>query len=203
MLFKLFGNTATLLKGDNMEIKNKLEASLQLKRMNLNYIKQEVIYISQIELAKKFIEENPAKEYCMRSLDEAMGEYFFVTNYEELVECAKSYGERFLLGLSTRPYAKNIVLLGDIKVDKDRNIVDLTARTDENANHRNVYDKPDFNLHTTLDDDNLWDVPGFMNLIDCISKNSLYNMVVEFGVYDLPLGVKNEKVVIYEVRTNY
>jgi len=186
-----------------MELNAKVQAVLDLKRRNLNNLNQEIVYCNDIENIKSFVKNNPAPEYCMRDLDSPMGQYFFAKDFEQIIEFSKNYDERFLLCVSARSYVDQLVLLGDIRVDKENNIVDLTARTDKSATHRNIYENPEFRLHTTLDDDKLWDVPGFLPLIDYISKNSLFNMIVEFGVYNIPLGTKNEKVAIYEIRTNY
>ncbi|MBQ8430800.1 MAG: hypothetical protein IJX26_02505 [Clostridia bacterium] len=186
-----------------MEIKSKTDSSVQLKRLGLNYIDNIIIETNNLENAKLFVEQNPAEEYCLRSLDSALGQYFFAKNIDEIIELSKNYNDKFWLGVSTRPLATHLLLLGDIKVDKERNIVDLVAKTSTNANHRNLDDNPEFNFHTTLEDDNLWNVPSFLTLINYISKHHLYNMVVEFAIYDCPVGHHKENILIYEIRTNY
>ena len=102
-------------------------------------------------------------------------------------------------------YKEDIVLVGDIKVTRDGGyeMVDLIARDDEDGTNRNVYENPKYNLHCSLDDDNLWKIPGISKLMDYINSHELYNMIVEFIVYDCKVGVRKENVVIVELRSNY
>ena len=82
-------------------------------------------------------------------------------------------------------------------------MVDLTARTDENANHRNIYTEPEYNMHISLDSDQLWDVPGFSKLMGYISNYELYDIVVEFAVFSARVGTNKDNVVIFEIRSEY
>ena len=103
------------------------------------------------------------------------------------------------------PYKEDIVLLGDICVKRDGSseMVDITARDDEEATHRNVYENPKYNLHASLEDDRPWKLPGFSKLMRYISEHELYNIIVEFVVYACKVGVHKENVAIIEVRTTY
>ena len=82
-------------------------------------------------------------------------------------------------------------------------VVDLTARTDKDADHRNIYKNPKYNLHTNIEDNKLWDIPGFSKIISYISEHELYDVVVEFAVFDCAVGVYNEKVAIFELRSEF
>ena len=186
-----------------MFIKDKADAKIQMERLGLNTFAGIVCGVGDNESIKQFIEENPAEEYCLRDPNKTSGEFFFVKNYEEAVEKSKQYDDEFTIDVSARPYKEDIVLLGDIKVYKDENMVDLTARTDEEANHRNIYSEPEINLHKNLDSDQLWNVPGFSKLMNYISTYELYDIVVEFVVYSARVGKKKENVVIFELRSEY
>ena len=186
-----------------MFIRDKADAITQMNNLGLNIFAGIVCPADDAESVKKFMEENPAEEYCMRDPSGTVGKFFFVTSVDEAMEKAKQYEEEFTLGVSARPYKEDIVLLGDIKVYKDENMVDLTARTDSEANHRNIYSEPEYNMHISLDSDELWNVPGFSKLMGYISTYELYDIVVEFAVYSCKVGKYKDNVAIFELRSEY
>ena len=186
-----------------MFIKDKADALFQMERLGLNHFPEIVCATDDMEGAKMFMQDNPAEEYCMRDPNGTVGKVFFPKTIEEIEEFAKEYDERFTLCVSANPYKEDIVLLGDIKVNKDENMVDLTARTDPEATHRNIYTEPEYNMHISLDSDELWEVPGFSKLMAYISNYELYDIVVEFVVYSARVGTNKENVVIFEIRSEY
>ena len=130
---------------------------------------------------------------------------FFVKNFDEAVKLLPNYDQEVTIAVSFRPYKEDIVLLGDIIVKREggTEMVDITARDDEEATHRNIYENPKYNLHASLEDDRLWKLPGFSKLMRYISDHELYNVIIEFSVYDCKLGINKENVVISELRTVY
>ncbi|MBR1987944.1 MAG: hypothetical protein IKA36_02775 [Clostridia bacterium] len=96
---------------------------------------------------------------------------------------------------------ENIVLLGEICLTKDG--VTIVGSNHKDAHHRNVYQKAIINCKTTLDDDKIWDVLGVEELIAYVAGHNLYDVIVEFVVYDKPVGVNNQKVLIVELRSDY
>lgn len=188
-----------------MYVKTKKESIEKIKELKLNHFKEEVFGINDFERIKLFFLQNPAKEYCLRDGKNTSGKFFFVSSYEECLQKLIEYKGFITLCVSANEYDDNIILLGDIKVKKgfETDIVDLTARTDKNADHRNIYEEPEYNIHTTLDDDKIWDIPGFSKIISYIAKYELYDVVVEFAVYDCPVGINNENVAIFELRSDY
>ena len=58
-------------------------------------------------------------------------------------------------------------------------------------------------MHTTIEDNKLWDIPGFSKIMRYITEHELYDVIVEFSVYDCKIGVNKENVVISELRTAY
>lgn len=186
-----------------MFIKDKYDGMQQIKNLGLNHFEEQIFQVDDLESIKKFIDENGSEEYCLRTVGETSGKFYYCENFDQIKEKLGEFESQVLICVSFRPYAEDIVLLGDIKIHKDDNMVDLTARTDENANHRNIYTEPEYNLHISLDSDRLWDVPGFSKLMAYISNYELYDIVVEFGVYSARVGTKKDNVVIFEIRSEY
>ena len=52
-------------------------------------------------------------------------------------------------------------------------------------------------------DKNLNKIPNIFTIIDYILKNHLLDIIVEFSVFDKCVEIKKEKVIIWELRTNY
>ena len=186
-----------------MFIKDKYDGMQQIKNLGLNHFEEQVFQTDDLPSIEKFVEDNPAEEYCLRTVGETAGKFFFCNNIDEIKAKLGEFDGQVLICVSLRPYAEDIVLLGDIKVHKDDNMVDLTARTDSNANHRNIYTEPEYNMHISLDSNSLWDVPGFSKLMGYISNYELYDIVVEFAVFSAKVGTNKDNVVIFEIRSEY
>ncbi len=188
-----------------IKIKDKKDSILKMKELRLNYFPLEVFDVDDIEGIKAFFEANPSEEYVMRSPNKTNANFFFVKNFEEAKEHLEYFNQEVTIDVSYRPYKEDIILVGDIKVHRGygADIVDLTARTDSEATQRNIYENPEYNLHTTLEDNKLWDIPGFSKIIRYIADHELYDVIVEFSVYDIKIGVNKENVVISELRTGY
>ena len=186
-------------------IKDKKDSIAKMKELGLNYFPLEVFSVTDLEGIKDFVEKNPAKEYCMRSANKAKGAFCFVANFEEAKQSLSLFEEEVTICVSYNEYKEDIVLVGDIIIHKSygEESVDLTARTDSEATHRNIYEKPEYNLHTSLENDKLWDIPGVSKIMRYISDHELYNVIVEFTVYSCRVGVNKENVVISEIRTTY
>ncbi|MBO5394957.1 MAG: hypothetical protein J6A28_03530 [Clostridia bacterium] len=186
-------------------IKDKKDSIAKIKQMGLNHFPQDVFDVKDLEAIKEFFEKYPAEEYILRHTDKTNGKFYFVSGYEEAQKHFEDFESEITIAVSMNPYKEDIVLLGDISVKRDgaSEIVDITARDDEEATHRNVYEQPKYNLHTSLEDDRLWKLPGFSKLMRYISDNELYNVILEFVVYACKVGVNKDNVVIIEVRTGY
>ena len=184
-----------------MNIKNKEHSINLIKQMGLNSMPQSVLNKNDLESVLKFFKKNPSKEYVVRDIFSPMGKYKFVSNYEECVEYVSTIkADKFCVSVSFRTIPRRI-LLGDIYI-KD-NFVTLSASKDASANHRNIYDSPQIMLNCELFDDKLWDVPGFEKLIDYINRFNLYDVIVEFAIFNEKVGTKKENVVIIELRSDY
>lgn len=186
-------------------IKNKKDSIIKMKELKLNYFPLDYFSTEDINGIRAFFEKYTAKEYVLRTINKAKGQYFYVYSFQEAVEKLKNFDKELTISVSYNPYKENIVLVGDIKVHKgyDGETVDLTARTDQDATHRNIYENPQYNLHASLEDDKVWRIPGFSKIMRYIIDHELYDVIVEFAVYNCKLGINNENVVVTELRTGY
>ena len=185
-------------------IENKKDAVETMKRLRLNYFPLDVFSVDNLEGIKSFFDKYPAKEYVMRNTDRPDGEFFFVSSFEEAAPLLSKFEKHVTIDVSYNEYKEDIVLVGDIKVTRGLvDIVDLSARSDSEATQRNIYENPEYNMHCTLEDEKLWRIPGISKIMSYIADHELYNIIVEFVVYDCKLGINKENVIINELRSSY
>lgn len=188
-----------------LSIKNKKDSIDVMKKLNLNYFPLQVFDKNDSDGIKLFLEKYPSGEYVVRNADKAKGDFFFAKTMDDIVKLKDKFDQNITVAVSYNPYKKDLVLVGDIKVEKrdDDVIIELTARNDKEATHRNIYEKPKFNYICSLQDDRLWDIKGFDIIVKYIVEHNLIGMIVEFAVYNKKIGINSENVVISEIRTNY
>ncbi len=186
-------------------IKNKKDAIMKMKELRLNYMPLDFFKVDDIAGIEKFFKKHNAEEYVMRDTTKAKGNFFYVKTIDEVKKLLPKFKSEVTIDVSYRPYKEDIVLVGDIKVTRGAmgDTVDLTARTDSEADQRNIYEEPEYNLHASLEDDRVWRIPGFEKIMQYITDHELYNVIVEFIVYDCKIGINKENVIISEIRTEY
>lgn len=183
-----------------MNIKSKKESVRLIKELGLNGVPEEIIDSYDDNKIRMFCTNYPARTYILRDLYNPNGQYYLCHSVEECITNAKNYEKDFLLGVSVVSYDGKI-LLGDICVGKDR--IMLTARTDKNSHHRNIYSEPEINLDTNWFDKKLSNIKGVDMLLSYIANHNLYDTIIEFVVYNNKVGTKNENVLIVEFRDTY
>lgn len=179
-----------------MKIINKQDSFQQIKKLGLNRVPEIIASKNDKQKVEEFLDKNKAAIYVLRDIKYAIGKTFFITSKEECMEKINLYDDLFSLAVSIKSYPGRI-LIGDIMVNGDN--VELTYSLDENTTHRNL----DNSIYSSLDKDELWEIPGFNELIKYITEKNLFNVIVEFAVYKNKVGTKKEKVLIVELRTEY
>ena len=183
-----------------MKIESKKHSSQVIKNLNLNRVPELILNQFDKDAIAEFCDKNKSNLYILRDLQNPSGKYYFCKTKKECVDNSKNYKGDFSIAISCFAY-NGIVLVGEIYISKE-NVV-LVGRNDKDANHRNLYEKPCVNFNTTLEDNSLWEAQGVEEIIGYVVEHNLYDMVIEFIVYDHEVGVNNEKILIVELRTEY
>lgn len=183
-----------------MKILSKAHSASIIANLNLNRVPEVICKTYESSVIESFCDKYIEKKYILRDLENANGKYFFCYNKEECLSSAKEYLGAFSLAVSCFAY-ENIVLLGEICLTKDS--VTIVGGNAKDIHHRNVYQKAIINTHTTLDDDKIWEVPGVEEIINYVVSHNLYDVIVEFVVYDKSIGLNKNKVLITELRSDY
>ena len=188
-----------------IDVKDKKDSIRTIKELGLNFFPQDVFDHNDFEGFEGFVRKYPAQEYVLRDASKAKGNFVYTSSLDDIRAALASFSGDVTIAQSYRPLKEDLVLVGDIKVTRGAfgDTVDITARDDQDATQRNIYENPKYNLHASLEDNKLWDIPGFSKLMRYISDHELYGIILEFLVYDIKVGVNKENVAITEIRSNY
>lgn len=93
-------------------------------------------------------------------------------------------------------------MIGDIRIGKN-NEVWFIGSTNSNFTGKMAEKYPDFNYSTDIFDKRLSLVPGFDLTYGYIINHDLVDVIVEFAIYNCPVGIYKEQVVIFEIRTEF
>lgn len=185
-----------------MKIKNKLDSIQMIQKLGLNRFPEKVFHAGEEDKVIDFLKEFPATYYAIRDKSKSSGEFKLKVKYNDVLKEIKNYS-LFSINVSSANYAKNQVLVGEIQI-LDSLEVYATLTTDCNASVRDALKKTEFNIKTTIfDDDTLEQIPYFSFLYDYICSHDLKNVIVEFSLFNIEVGLYHEKIVIYELRTDY
>lgn len=181
------------------EIRTKEESRKFIINNNLNRVPEIFVQSTQIAEIEEFFQVNNAELYVLRDAEHSSAHYEYVKTIEECFEKIKQFSGRVIIAVSINSY-KNKVLLGAIEIYGSD--VRICATTNNNLDHRTMYDSAEFRYQTDLFDKRLNYIPKFDDIYRYVSEHNLFGYTVEFTIYDRKVGSNNENIVINEVR-NY
>ena len=87
-------------------------------------------------------------------------------------------------------------------ISKNNNVW-FIGSTNPNFTGKMAEQYPEFNYSTDIFDKRLDSIPGFNVVYEYIVNNDLVGVIVEFTLYNKPLGIYNEPIIIFEIRTEF
>ena len=183
-----------------MKISNKLESYDKIIELNLNRFPEKVFKANQLDEVVHFIQQYPADYYAIRDKSKAGGVFKLAVKKEDVLSEVLGY-ELFSINVSSFNYVDNQLLVGEICVGN--NEVSAILSTNSKYSVRDTLRNPDFNFVASIFDERLNNVPYFDNVYKYIVENKLQNVIVEFAYFNKPVGINNEHIIIYELRTEY
>lgn len=184
-----------------MEIRNKLESVSKIKELDLNRFPEQTFKQGEEEKVKKFLHEYPVSFYAIRDKSKSGGLFKLKVERDKVLEEIKGY-ELFSINVSSTNYGESQILVGEIMFLSNGEVY-ATLSTNPNYSVRDALRDPMFNLKTDIMDDQLDEIPHLDVLYDYIVSHELMDVIVEFSLFDQNVGIHQEKIVIYELRTNY
>lgn len=187
---------------DELIIKNKLESIKKIEELGLNKFPEQLFEKGQRQQVLDFINKYPAKYYAIRDKSKAGGVFKLKVESDKVLDEIKDY-DLFTINVSSANYVLNQLLVGEIQI-LNNNEVYATLSVDPNASVRDALSNPTFNIKTNIFDDKVLDkIPYFNMIYSYIIEHNLENLIVEFALFDKNVGIKMDKIIIYELRTHY
>ena len=184
-----------------MKIKNKLESYNKIVELGLNRFPEKIFNSSEINEVQDFINTYPANYYAIRDKSKAGGVFKLKVEPQNIMNEVSGY-DLFSINVSSYNYIDNQLLVGEIFISNTS--VNAILSTNSRYSVRDAIRNPDFNFMTNIfDDKTLNQIPYFDEVYKYIVDNKLQNIIVEFAYFDKPVGINNESIVVYELRTEY
>lgn len=186
-----------------MRIKTKLESIEAIKKLGLNqFPKVSFASFNESEI-RAFFSAYPSEFYVVRDNNTAHSSLFRILPPNELLEhCKANKMVNFSIAVAAYNHNSSQILTGDVCIHKNM-VIDYIISNNPKYTTRDVLRDPDYNGSTNVFDKKLKKIRGFKEIVDYIFEHELMEVIVEFAVFSNPIGIKNEKVVIWELRTDY
>ena len=182
-------------------INNKMESVNLIKNLHLNVLPEKIFNHYNKKEIEIFIAQFPADFYAVRDKTISMSKkYKLAVPKEEVVDYCKNL-EKFSINVSSFNYSKNQLLCGEIKINENMD-VDYILSTNPNFSLRDCYQHPDFVGKVSVFD-NKYKIDGLEKIIEYALKYNLIGVIIEFTLFNKKLGINNDNVVIWELRSNY
>ncbi len=182
--------------------RNKKESSRLISELSLNQFP--IIHLESFDAKRinAFLEKYPADYYAVRDLSKSNSKKFNLKVPKcDIIEYTKSM-TRFSINVSSYNYTNNQLCTGELRIGSDDSM-SVTISNNKSFSARDAVYNPDYNFVSDIYDPRLKLIDGLSSIINYIYIHSLFDIIVEFSVFDTNVGINSEDVVIYELRTNY
>lgn len=185
-----------------MKIKNKLESMSVINKLNLNKFPEEFFRKGEEEKVLAFINKYPAKYYAIRDKSSVRGNFKLKVLAEDILKEIKDYQE-FTINISSYNYIDNQLLNGEIAFFKNGEVYIYLSSNDEATGREESGIFYEYSYKTDIFDKRLNDIPLFDYIYEYVVNHNLMDAIVELSIFDKNVGINNEQIIIYEVRTDY
>ena len=187
---------------EQIVIKSKLESISKISELGINKFSEELFNKGEESRVLEFIKNNPAKYYAIRDKSKAGGVFKLKVLEKDVLNEISNY-DLYTINVSSANYGDNQLLVGEIEILSNGEVYAILS-TKKGYSVRDAISEPEFNLKTDIfDDKTLNNIPYFDYLYSYIVEHGLQDVIVEFSLFDIDVGINKEKIVIYELRTHY
>lgn len=184
-----------------MFIKNKLESMKKISELGLNKFPEQLFKAGEQEKVRKFLSRYPEKYYAIRDKSKAGGIFKLKVAANDVFKEINDY-DLFTINVSSANYVENQLLVGEIQILSNGEVY-ATLSLDPTASVRDALRNPTFNLKTDIFDKKLNRIPQFDLIYQYIVNHNLQNVIFEFALFNKQVGIKEERIIVYELRTHY
>ena len=104
--------------------------------------------------------------------------------------------------MSSANYVDNQLLVGEIEFLSNNEVYAILS-IDPTASVRDALSNPTYNIKTDIFDKQINRIPHFDVIYQYVTSHNLQDVIVEFALFDKNVGIKKEKIIVYELRTHY
>lgn len=188
--------------GEKIIIKNKLESIKKIKELKLNTFPEELFKKGEEDKVLEFVNKYPADYYAIRDKSNAGGIFKLKVKKNNILKEIKGY-ELYTINVSSINYAENLIMEADIEI-KRNGVIYVTISKNPESNVRDNIGDIYMSLKTDIFDDKILNkIPEFDYIYSYLYKYDLFDVIVEFSLFNKPLGINNERIIIWELRTHY
>lgn len=184
-----------------MFIKNKLESMKKISELGLNKFPEQLFKAGEQEKVREFLTCYPAQYYAIRDKSKAGGIFKLKVAANDVLAEINDY-DLFTINVSSANYVENQLLVGEIQILSNGEVY-ATLSVDPTASVRDALRNPTFNLKTDIFDKKLNKIPHFDLIYEYIITHNLQNVIVEFALFEKKVGIRKERIIVYELRTHY
>lgn len=184
-----------------MIINNKIDSINKINELNLNKFAEQLFKENEEDKIIAFMDKYPIKYYAIRDKSNINGKFKLKVPRNKVLEEIKEY-KLFTINVSSINYVKNQLLVGEIIILSNNRVYGCLS-TNPKASVRDATKKPSFILDTDIFDKSLNKIPQFDYIYKYIIDNNLLDVIVEFALFNKEVGIKKERIIIYELRTHY
>lgn len=184
-----------------MFIKNKLESMKKISELGLNKFPEQLFKAGEQEKVREFLTCYPAQYYAIRDKSKAGGIFKLKVAANDVLAEINDY-DLFTINVSSANYVENQLVVGEIQILSNGEVY-ATLSVDPTASVRDALRNPTFNLKTDIFNKKLNKIPHFDLIYEYIITHNLQNVIVEFALFDKKVGIRKERIIVYELRTHY
>ncbi len=185
-----------------MIILNKLESMQKIKMLNLNHFPYIAFTGDNFDEVENFLSKYRNLKFAIRDSYSLMSKKFKNNLSLEQVVYYLKKTKNVLITLSGLNYKNHKKITGEILIYTDMQI-NLSITMNSAFTTRDASNNPDYSICTNIFDKRVKVIPYIDKIIDFIFNNNLFDIIVEFSFFDIPVGIKKENIIIWELRTNY
>lgn len=174
----------------------------KINELELNKFPEQLFKRNETDQVVEFMKKYPAQYYAIRDKSKSCGVFKLKVDYNKVLDEIRDYN-LFSINVSSANYVDNQLLVGEIEFLSNNEVYAILS-INPNASVKAAISNPTFNIKTNIFDDVLINkIPHFNIIYNYIIEHNLKDIIVKFALFDKELGIKKEKVIVYELRTHY
>lgn len=179
--------------------RSKVQSKQLIEDLRLNAVRSSMFKASDFLAIDSFLNSSQSELFNIRD-PRVSGKFLYGLSKGQVVASLSDY-DIVHINDSMKPYDGALVLQGDLEITKDSNV---TATLDDtpNRSQRDAVTFPKYNVKRDLKDGSVHWVHHLDEVIDYCIQHNLFDIVVEFTLFNEKVGCNNENLIIWELR-NY